>query len=88
MDLPVGRVRSLFDCLLFIVYVYSTGMPDGTYCDVIACENSRPPFGTCEIMISLFIVYVYSTGMPDGTYCDVIACDNSGPPCRTCEIII
>ena len=73
---------------LFIVYVYSTGMHDGTYCDVIACDNSQPPCGTCGVMISLFIVYVYITGMPDGTYCDVITCDNRRPPCGTCEAVI
>ena len=27
---------------------FQTGLPSGEYCDVINCENNRPPCGTCE----------------------------------------
>ena len=41
----------------FTNYVFTTGLPDGEYCDVISCDNPVPPCGnsggTCRDPITV-----------------------------------
>ncbi len=34
-------------------YTFQTGLPAGEYCDVISCDNNRPPCGDCRAPINV-----------------------------------